>query len=606
MNNQNTKEIIVLTSNSDSRDGKSEKREYKFDKKRIVIGSILSADLCLEGVGVSPIHAFLEFEKQEGSSEKKSILFDLASDEGVLVNGERCVTRTLKNGDRIQIGNHELVFSLKHWTNTKQESSIREAEGRTLFLNPKEDLKPLLLEDEREIEEIFDYRPTVNHAMEIVMSWFGTILNSEHFLKEKKIFLGNHRGSHFPAPLVLSSKKYEILTKSQDGFLLNINHDMGGVVYKKGEMKPLSDYFSTNSVFLEKNDFAKILLGEIEFCFRFTAAPPCLKHRRLFERDSFFNRIFISSLLLTSLALVSILRMSPVINVDPESIPDRIATILYDPEKINKIVHLTDALPQHTLPDRSIKPAHPIETVKKKEPVVHHKANLAPVAKEGAKIRTKEPGNKLAPPPSTSVAGVEFLKGAGGKIENLLEGSIKELSHSQNSLKITGNFAPQTEGKGFSTGGGTYENKLGGWGKKGTGIGRVSTGKAASGTGIVGDQVRLSINLNGPEEAIVLGAIDRNAVAEAILSHRDEFRYCYEKEINAENANLSGQIGTRFVIGASGRVTQAGIESSSLKNTYVENCVLAVLKRIHFPAPKGGGTVEVRFPFKFNTSQKVH
>jgi hypothetical protein len=36
-----------------------------------------------------------------------------------------------------------------------------------------------------------------------------------------------------------------------------------------------------------------------------------------------------------------------------------------------------------------------------------------------------------------------------------------------------------------------------------------------------------------------------------------------------------------------------------MKNANVEGCILAVIRRIDFPVPKGGGTVQVRYPFKF-------
>src|SRR6185312_7159732 len=99
-----------------------------------------------------------------------------------------------------------------------------------------------------------------------------------------------------------------------------------------------------------------------------------------------------------------------------------------------------------------------------------------------------------------------------------------------------------------------------------------------NGTGIVGAQVHVAIRSDAPEETVVMGSIDRNAIAEAIYAHKDEFRLCYEREINAETPNLAGLVGTSFVIGASGRVDRAGIESSSLRNTNAERCILTVLK----------------------------
>ena len=93
---------------------------------------------------------------------------------------------------------------------------------------------------------------------------------------------------------------------------------------------------------------------------------------------------------------------------------------------------------------------------------------------------------------------------------------------------------------------------------------------------------------------------DADAIEAALLAHRDEFRLCYEREINAEHPALAGRVGTTFVIGSSGRVTEAGIESTTLKNANVERCVVQVIKRIDFPMPRGGGVVQVTYPFKYS------
>jgi len=108
------------------------------------------------------------------------------------------------------------------------------------------------------------------------------------------------------------------------------------------------------------------------------------------------------------------------------------------------------------------------------------------------------------------------------------------------------------------------------------------------------------IRTGGPEEAVVMGAIDASAIEAALLAHKDEFRLCYEREINAENPKLAGRVGTSFVIGAQGRVTQAGVASTTLNNASAERCILNVIRRIDFPIPRGGGLVQVTYPFKFS------
>jgi hypothetical protein len=202
---------------------------------------------------------------------------------------------------------------------------------------------------------------------------------------------------------------------------------------------------------------------------------------------------------------------------------------------------------------------------------------------------------------------LDVFKGATNKIADILGNSAAQLGKGGEKIKGFGGFetlgngglALSGTGKG---GGGSADTLTGGLGDKGRGGGRVGTGMGAAGTGngIVGGQSRMVIRTGGPEEAVVMGSIDADAVERALLAHKDEFRLCYEKEINAENPNLAGRVGTNFVIGSSGRVTHAGIESSTLNNANTERCIVQVLKRIEFPIPRGAGVVQVTYPFKFS------
>jgi TonB family protein len=223
--------------------------------------------------------------------------------------------------------------------------------------------------------------------------------------------------------------------------------------------------------------------------------------------------------------------------------------------------------------------------------------------------RGENPYGSVGNSKSVEEGNVDLLKGAGGRIQSILGNSGVNVGRGgSQQLKGFGNFSTAGNGGlGLSGtgrgGGGDADTTLGGLGKKGNGMGRVGTGKGAAGggSGIVGSQIRMNIRSTAPEEAVVSGSVDRDAVAEAIYAHKDEFRLCYEREINAERPKMTGQVGTSFVIGSSGRVTQAGIESSSIRNANVERCVLKVLKRIQFPIVRGDGVVEVHFPFKFSS-----
>lgn len=674
--------VLVLTTGA-------EPRAYRLHKERIVLGSVVSADVRLSGNGVAPIHAVLEVSASgtAGGDSSVGTIYDLASSTGVFVNGKKVVTQSLSMGDEIQIGANSFKFFIEDLAQAQAQQPqalVRESEGRKLFVEPGQDLSSLMLEPESRTDEIFDYSGTHRQALEVVMSWGGTILDVEHFTDEKEVFIGDHRKNHFIVPpviSVLSKPGHAIVTRSGDSkgggqderFTLNLDPQMGGVIFRKGRLQSVQDVCSelrggsgAYSVPMEKNDFAKISVKDIDFYLGFTPAPPKLRFAKQFERDPFLWKSMTSSLLLTVLSLVGISKIKVPETLEAEQIPDRIATILYQPEKYS--------VPRIKIPNESAKP---VETVKAetqpKEPKVikidlvpnaanankpvpkemnvgakagiQNKATQLPKqtlaenqAKQGKGARAKgESGTRgspkagvgkvaqekaMRPSPQggkgagggqsqvSDIGNVDFLKGAGAKIEDLLANSAANLGKAGEKLKGFGGFTTRGNGglalSGQGAGGGGTAESLGGLSNTGRGGARVGTGLGAAGegSGIVGGKSRVVIRSGGNEDAVVMGAIDASAIEAALLAHRDEFRLCYEREINAENPNLAGRVGTSFVIGSSGRVTQAGVASTTLNHANTERCVLTVIKRIDFPVPRGGGLVQVTYPFKFTPAGK--
>jgi pSer/pThr/pTyr-binding forkhead associated (FHA) protein len=667
--------VVTLVTLTPHEDGS--KPVFRVHKERLVLGSVVSADVRLTSDGVAPIHAVLELDAKTGTAT----IYDLASDSGVFVNGARVVTQEIKAGDRIRIGNEELQFTVDDLDQLVLRERTRESEGRRLFLDPNEDFSPLLLEDERHVSQIFDYRPASKRAVEVVMSWFGTILDVGHFVKEKEVTIGTRRRSDFGIPPLLSQKEYAIVTRQGESFTLHLEPQMRGVIQRKGRLMSLEELRAQSkvgqgaaSVPLTEEDFAKVSVGDVDFYVSFTAAPPRLKMSRIVEKDPLFAKVLITSLILSGAVVAGLVSTYKPRPIEAEEIPERLATILYQPEKFHvEKVKLyqpepndtqTEVQPKKVVHEEPKKPA-PLPTVQvtitpknqvpKKVPkefnaVQPHKTPVKPAkvaqtkggshlhqneAKEGEGARAKgtegSRGSKKAPVSSAhqdkalrtsanggqglgggnsqveDVGNVDILKAATGKIQDILGNTAQKLGKGGEKLKGFGGFT--TEGNGGlalsgkgAGGGGDAETSLGGLGKKGTGGGLVGTGKGAagSGNGIIGGKARVAIRSGGPEEAVVMGAIDADAIEAAMLAHRDEFRRCYEKEINADHPARGGRVGTNFVIGSTGRVTHASIESTTLNIEGTESCIIAVIKRIDFPIPRGAGVVQVAYPFKFN------
>jgi hypothetical protein len=92
------------------------------------------------------------------------------------------------------------------------------------------------------------------------------------------------------------------------------------------------------------------------------------------------------------------------------------------------------------------------------------------------------------------------------------------------------------------------------------------------------------------------GDLDKNIIRRYIRRKLPRIRHCYEKELLVK-PGLAGTVVTQFQISPAGTVQ--GANAKGIGSKEVESCVAAAIKSIQFPKPKGGGYVNVRYPFTF-------
>ena len=91
------------------------------------------------------------------------------------------------------------------------------------------------------------------------------------------------------------------------------------------------------------------------------------------------------------------------------------------------------------------------------------------------------------------------------------------------------------------------------------------------------------------------GDLDKAIIRRYIKRNIQKIQYCYEKQLLAK-PGLQGTVSVQFLIEPDGKVKQS---SASGVDKEVANCVAGVIKDIEFPKPKGGGNVQVNYPFTF-------
>lgn len=97
------------------------------------------------------------------------------------------------------------------------------------------------------------------------------------------------------------------------------------------------------------------------------------------------------------------------------------------------------------------------------------------------------------------------------------------------------------------------------------------------------------------------GFCKKSDISKNVRRRGGAIRACYERELQYK-PNLRGKLTARWTVNPQGRVSNASVVKSSLKNQAVEACVLRTVRRMRFAKPEGGVCV-IQWPFVFNSSK---
>jgi outer membrane biosynthesis protein TonB len=637
------------------------KKTYKVNKKRAVIGSALSSDIRIQQNAVSNVHAVVEMD-----DEGHAMIYDMASETGVFVNERKTLSAELKDGDEIKIGFATLTFKRSQVQDVQSQlppEAVRSSGARKLFYDTQEDFRPLILEDERNVIQIFDYPAANEQALQVVMYWGSAILDVKHIVDAEPVTLGEGRDSTFCVP---GQNNFPLVSIEGGTVALQFAPGMEGVVRTGKQLVNIKE-LAGNRFHLKQTDLAKIQLKDISFFVSYSPVPPHLRRQRVLERDPLYTRIWFTSLAFTVALVLLFVGIEPKEKLETEELPPRIAQIIFKPVPPPPPPPPERKPPppkQETKPPEPVKPPPPpkrpppppkkvepkptptppkpvprrTKPLEKPTPAVNQRRG-APAraaggdAGEGAKAKGSE-GRKGRP--NAPKAAVPQVRSKGnpnartnaksqaprgqGNVEALFDdlnstitqkmaASGKGASAAGERLQGYGAVTTQGEGGlgevGSGRGGGGTSSTSEGLGEKGIGAGKFGKGVGAIGSGgnLAGTgRGRPVIEVGNATDTIIMGGLDKSVIDEYIRRHMSQIRYCYERELSAAKSGISGRVLTRFVISGSGRVSQAGVASTSLNNSGVESCLTGVLRKIVFPEPLGGGIVEVSYPFSFTPS----
>ena len=98
------------------------------------------------------------------------------------------------------------------------------------------------------------------------------------------------------------------------------------------------------------------------------------------------------------------------------------------------------------------------------------------------------------------------------------------------------------------------------------------------------------------------GSMDPDVIRIILLDYVPSFRKCLNNDSfkSSKKSKSEGiSVNFDFIIESTGEVSNIFIKSDASLSSEFTECLNGVLKKVIFPSPCGGGTVEVRQPFNF-------
>lgn len=102
-----------------------------------------------------------------------------------------------------------------------------------------------------------------------------------------------------------------------------------------------------------------------------------------------------------------------------------------------------------------------------------------------------------------------------------------------------------------------------------------------------------------PGELRTTGCLAKESIQRVVRLRRNEIRACYEAELQ-RGARQSGQVKIAFKINAAGGVFLAKVDSATLKNKTLHECMTRKIRHWQFSPLTGCAMVDVKYPFNFS------
>ena len=472
-------------------------------------------------------------------------------------------------------------------------------------------------------------------TLEIAMIWRDRVTSVEQYDKAEPISIGRG-GKNTEASKKLKDEdvtylvendsigdSFELFSAQASGqkvnWTLNLSAMMEGFILVdqpvKGQVKfDLKEAVAAGvaqskgdgySITIEGGTRAKVMVGEVVFLVHYVSSTPLV----LVKSRSDADRMILISMLA---AFTLILGLGLVVYFYPERTTELNLSQSLEDGRLKSVY-------QRVKEEEKKKKAKKKEKEKKKKAKekVKEKTKKVVVKKDNKpKVTNPSPDSKNTGegPPSNNPTDIEnyntvVTAGALSSADQL--SALSNLGVSANTEGALGGlkgfsaasggsraYAISQSGSGVG-GGGTGGGGMGG----GSGVGGATGGKGSGkSVGGGGDGLRERSTKTPklkPGRFQSSGNFDKKIIKRVVSRNKKAITNCYEKQLR-KKPNLKGRITISWRIGAAGTVGMVKVKSNEMGDSAVAKCLMSRIKGWKFPAPSGGGAVDVAYPFNFD------
>ncbi len=575
-------------------------------EQTIKIGKLSSSHVRIDDESVSRMHAVVEV-----NGPNDVVILDLGSATGTYVNGEPITKRKLNTGDQLQLGTVRVVVTI-----AGQAAPVAAAPAPGA--GPAQPRVPVqsgpLFDDEEESSG-------GRRALEVLVMWGTTVVDVQHFEGAGTYSIGESDAvNQFVRADLISDDPYPLAVTDGSDMQVNVPDGIQGEVMLDGKVYGLdelkaagkltrSSVARSHTLRLPARARCRLVFGDLSILVNSVpAAPPLQRAGFVQQLDPQLLRYLFGAAVLHALFFLIVLSIpadADSLSMDGFDMSDRFVEFILKPET-EKQEELQDLF-------KDVKDeGEAAEKAKGDEGKLGKKDS----PEKDKRFAVQGPADQKEIQLAKERAKQEALQTAQAAF-NSLEGEMAAVWGEGD--RAVGNDAVSALGNMFGDKVGEAQG-FGGLGVAGVGRGGGGLGESSIGVGNVGTVGRGGGGKSGygrgasrlgertgkvpkviPGKPIVSGALDKETIRRVIRRHRNEYKYCYEKQLNVKR-DLNGKIIVKFTISGNGSVIAANVEESTMGDSAVENCLVGKIRRWVFPAPKGGGIVVVKYPFIFKPS----